>query len=141
MLASGLALGALVALCVSLSIRMVFLQGQDALLQSVETVRASHAIQQDVLARTPVSSVIVVDRADKLFFPHRLVRYPLRSDQTYALLPRLVEQGIPLYYFGITFPPTDLAYLNEKKLAQSGLLIEWVQTYGEESLYRLYAHP
>ena len=79
--------------------------------------------------------MIIVDRADKIFFPHR-VMYPLRSQQTYSLMPIAVE-NVPVYYYGITFPEKDIEYLNTKKLKELGLQIEHMQTFDEESLYRI----
>ncbi|MFH1089294.1 MAG: glycosyltransferase family 39 protein [Candidatus Uhrbacteria bacterium] len=89
-----------------------------------------------VLQLTEANAVIVVDRADKLFFPDRRVRYPLRDEATYDLLPRIALRA-PLYYYGITFPQIDLAYLNNDKLKNLGLGIELIETFGEESLYRI----
>ena len=84
-----------------------------------------------------VDAVIVVDHGDKIFFPERVVRYPLRDETTYDLMPRIVLRNA-LYYYGITFPDYDMEYLNGRKLAELGLQIELVQTFDEESLYRIY---
>lgn len=88
-----------------------------------------------VLAGTEENAVIVVDRADKLFFPARQVMYPLRDDATYATLGRLKESA-PLYYFGITLPAEDVTYLRDVRLAPLGLSVEHMMTFTEESLYR-----
>lgn len=119
-----------------LSVQGVFFHEQDGLLVMREKTLFFERVRDDVLKRTEPQAVIVVDRADKIFFPYRLVRYPLRSEDTYQLLPKILE-SVPLYYYGITFPPKDMEYLNTKKLLDLGLQIEHVQTYGQESLYRI----
>jgi len=112
----------------------VFFPG-DGLLPARENLLAAAALRTDLLAATPEDAVIVVDRADKILFPARLVRQPLRSDATYALLPTLAAAR-PLYYFGITLPPTDLDYLNQVRLPPLGLRLEPVSEHGIESLYQ-----
>lgn len=127
----------LIIFVAGMNIRIVFFEGQDALTNTADVLRESRETKKNVLALTPPDSVIVVDRGDKLFFPQRHVRYPLRSETTYALLPKIAVK-LPLYYFGITFPQTDIDYLNESKLKNLGLKIEQIRTFGEESLYQIY---
>lgn len=136
LLARKLCVSALMILVIGLNVRLVFFDGQDSLIRMSRVLSEAQTTKMDVLTRTEPNAVIIVDRADKLFFPDRHVRYPLRSDETYALMPRLVE-SVPVYYFGITLPEKDMRYLNESKLLESGLSIEYLQTYGEESLYRI----
>jgi hypothetical protein len=87
-----------------------------------------------VLELTEGNSLVVVDRADKLLFPDRAVIYPLRSAETYAMLPRLVA-AVPVYYYGITLPPEDLEYLRGSKLPPLGLTIDPVISFEQETLY------
>ncbi len=112
-----------------------FFSGQDGLMSVGQTLVRSVSIREEVLSLVESESLIIVDRADKLFFPHRVL-YPLRSEQTYQLMPRAVE-NVPLYYYGITLPPVDLAYLNNQKLKELGLKIEHLKTFDVESLYRI----
>lgn len=121
----------------ALGVRGTFLVPDDGLFAVRETLNRNYEIKQVVLALTEEDAVIVVDRADKLFFPDRRVTYPLRSDHTYELLPRVLLR-VPLYYYGITFPESDLEYLNTRRLYDLGLRIELVETFDEESLYRIY---
>lgn len=127
----------LVLMVFGLNMHTVFFRGQDGLIRVAETLIASKKIRDDVFVRAPSDAVFIVDRADKLFFPDRLVRYPLRAEETYALLPRIAAHA-PLYYYGITLPEKDLTHLNTVRLKPLGLQIEWIKTYQEESLYRLY---
>ncbi len=126
----------LIFLYAFLGFRVAFLDPQDGLFAAARILAESHVIRDGVLAITEPDAVIVVDRGDKLFFPHRRVLYPLRDEKTYALMPRIVERA-PLYYFGITLPAQDLDYLNAEKLKALGLQIKPVQTFWMETLYRI----
>ncbi len=131
------AVAVLLIACAGLSIRTVFFTPQDGLVDAAAVLDRSAEIRGRVLELTKPESVIIVDRADKLFFPHRRVLYPLREERTYALMPRIARR-VPLYYYGVTFPPQDIEYLNTRKLKEGGLQIELVETFDEESLYRIY---
>lgn len=120
---------------IGMSINIVFFTGQDSL-KNVSTVLSESAeIKKDILSITEPKSIIIVDRADKLFFPDRRVIVPLRSERTFLLMPEIVKT-VPLYYYGITFPQIDLDYLNNVQLI-SGLKIKKLKTYKEESLYKI----
>jgi hypothetical protein len=131
---------AVALLCTSLFIlgalnaRIVFFVGQDAFVRVVATLKQSEDIQDRIFAIVPEQGVIVTDRSDKLFFPGRHVLVPLRSERTYTMLPHLIEH-VPVYYYGITLPEKDLQFLNEQKLGPQALRIEFVETFGVESLY------
>lgn len=135
-LARGLIIATLVLAIVSLNVNAVFLQGQDGLVKMRDELMRSAQIQESVLRYTEPESVLIVDRGDKLFFPHRHVWYPLRDEATYAAMPVLLEQTT-LYYYGITFPQQDFDYLNDSRLGRMKLMIELVETYEQESLYRI----
>ena len=107
----------------------------DGLLSTRQNLFAFAATRESVLAATEDDAIIIVDRADKFLWPDRRVIVPLRSEETYAAMPTIITLA-PLYYFGITFPPADMDYLNQEKLVGSGLQIDWVKTIGEESLYQ-----
>jgi hypothetical protein len=136
-LARGLFLCAFVVLMIGLNVRVVFFEGQDSLTRVAEELRESSQIKKEVTALTPSDSVIIVDRGDKLFFPQRHVRYPLRSETTYELMPKIASTS-PLFYYGITFPQSDLNYLNQSKLKSLGLQIGSIKTFDEETLYKIF---
>lgn len=127
-----LALAVIVALYAN--VHLVF-SGHDGILASRRAMDSFIGKRAQILSATEPESVIVVDRADKYLFPYRRVIVPLRSEQTYSTLPELVKD-VPTYYFGITFPQTDLDYLNGEKLKALGLKIELIFTIHEESLYK-----
>ncbi len=113
----------------------VFLSPQEGLFALRRTLFADEKIAATVIAHTEVDALIVVDRADKLLFPARRVITPLRSDATYAAVAELVGH-VPTYYFGITFPESDLRWLRETKLPSLGVTIDPVTTIGVQTLYR-----
>lgn len=126
---------ALIVIIGTMSIQTVFL-GSDGLVAARTAAIASIEKRTVVLANTESDAVVIVDRADKYLFPSRRVIVPLRSDSTYEAMPTLAPI-VPLYYFGITFPESDLAYLNEQKLAELGLTIAPIVTIQNETLYRI----
>ncbi len=134
------AVAILVTLSVGLSVRVAFLSPQDGIAAAANGLAESREIRGVVLDVTEPDSVIVVDRADKLFFPYRSVLYPLRDDATYALMPRIALR-VPLYYYGITLPKTDVDWLNADRLAKLGLTIDAVHTFRIETLYRISQTP
>jgi 4-amino-4-deoxy-L-arabinose transferase-like glycosyltransferase len=134
-----ISVGLLVA-CMALNGWVVFFSPEDGLTRAAEVQRAAANVRTVVLEQTEDNALIIVDRGDKIFFPHRRVMYPLRSERTYDLMPAL-ERRVPLYYYGITFPEKDMTYLNNKKLAEMGLQIERLETFEETSLYQITAQP
>ncbi len=126
----------MVFLCAIASVQVAALGPQDGLVVAREGLENSRVIRSQTLDVIEDNAVIIVDRADKLFFPYRDVLYPLRDEATYALMPKLVRR-VPLYYYGITLPPQDIGYLNEEKLAAKGLRIDLVRAFDIESLYRI----
>jgi hypothetical protein len=117
----------------------VFFSSNDALWPMRVRLARAAEIRGRVLTLTEVDAVIIVDRADKLFFPDRRVIYPLRDEKTYALMLQIVAL-VPLYYYGITLPQADIDYLNGDKLKAMGLQIDFVENFGEESLYKIYSN-
>lgn len=130
-----LAVGFIIVLVLSGNI--VFFSSDDALWPMRARLVEAAVIHERVFELTELDSVIIVDRADKLFFPARRVRYPLRDETTYALMPKIVSEA-PLYYYGIILPQTDLDYLNDEKLKGLGLGIKFVENFSKESLYKIF---
>ncbi|MFA6131743.1 MAG: glycosyltransferase family 39 protein [Patescibacteria group bacterium] len=124
----------------ALSINIVFFSSVDALWPTRERLIEAEVVRERVLTLTEDNAVIVTERGDKLFFPDRVIRYYLRDETTYALLPQIITIA-PLYYYGVTLPQIDLDYLNNQKLAAAKLRIDLVETLGSESLYRFTLLP
>lgn len=131
-----LLLPAVAALYVAASGLDVFGASGEGLLTVRRNLVRYDAVVKEIVEITPKASVIIVDRADKYVFPDRPVITPLRADSTYAALD-VLQRHAAIWYFGITFPERDLAWLREEKLPPLGLGIEPVKTFGEETLYRL----
>ncbi len=140
--AKRLSSAAVMVLLLGLGVRGAFFASEDALVPMRDRLLAYQATKERMLAITEPDAVVIVDRADKLFFPDRRVLYPLRAenDATYDLMPLIVHRA-PLYYFGITLPAQDVEYLNARKLKERGLSIAYLETFGKESLYRISQSP
>lgn len=122
-----------------LSGQLVFF-GEDGFVPSLQALKSFAVKREAILASTEDDAIVVVDRADKYVFPDRRVIVPLRSESTYAALPTMLEYA-PVYYFGITLPAVDLEYLNTQKLVGAKVQIEYLETIGDESLYKFILLP
>lgn len=118
-----------------LSARLVFFHPDDGLMKTRQVLGESITIRDEIVSSTEENSVVVVDRADKILFPLRRVVTPLRSEQTYDALPKLLSRH-PLYYYGITLPESDLDYLRRVILAPRGIDMVPVKTIMIETLYK-----
>jgi hypothetical protein len=127
----------IVGLAGLMSLHLV-LFGHDGFIYNREALHSFVLKRDMILANTESTATVIVDRADKYVYPHRRVVVPLRQETTYASIPVLLRY-VPVYYFGITLPDSDLEYLNTTKLAPLNVQIEWVQTLADESLYRFTA--
>ncbi len=125
----------LTAALLGLDVRAAYLPPSDGIHDNQGALARFAAARAFVLERTEPDAVLIADRADKFLFPARPVRYPLRDDRTYALLPRLLSEA-PVYYFGLTLPEKDLRFLNETKLPTFGARVDPVESIGDETLYR-----
>lgn len=123
-------------ICTVLSTHLVYF-GHDGVVPSIAALESNRQKREVVTSLTEDQSIIIVDRADKYLWPKRAVIVPLRSESTYAVMPKIVSDGVVLYYFGITFPEKDLTWLNTVKLPPLGLQITLVETVGDETLYRI----
>ena len=130
---------ALLALA-AVSFSSVFGAPQEGLLAIRGNLKRYDVEISRVMELTEPNALVVVDRADKLIFPGRSVMYPLRSPETYAMLPRLAA-AVPVYYYGITLPPEDLDYLRRSKLPPLGLTIDPVASFEQETLYAFRMPP
>jgi hypothetical protein len=120
----------------ALSVIAVTCSPAEGLVPGAQVLERSARARAFVVARTPADAIVVVDRADKFLFPARMVLQPLRSAHTYAAICQLYPQH-PLYYFGVTLPPTDLAYVRDVQLSSCGLAFVPVAAFGGETLYRV----
>jgi len=93
------------------------------------------AIKSDVLARTAPRDLIVVERADKLFFPDRPVTLDLRDPATLDALVKLSLATQP-HYFGITISDDEYPAI-QGALAVRGLQMGRVRAYDHETLYAI----
>jgi hypothetical protein len=112
----------------------VFLARPDGLLAVQAELRRYAAIMDELRRLVPANAAVVADQADKYIYPSRMVTQPMRSEHAWQAIED-VRDAAPVYYFGITLPAADFAYLRDAKLAPLGLAPELVATFDHESLY------
>jgi MFS family permease len=119
----------------SLSAGLVFFDKNDGLVMAGANMREYSRIAEAVNRTIEPDAIIVVDRADKIFFPEHQVIQPLRDDQIYKLIPKLSGK-MPLYYYGVTLPEKDIEYLYARKFNPKEIEIRKIGDFGVESLYK-----
>jgi 4-amino-4-deoxy-L-arabinose transferase-like glycosyltransferase len=125
----------IMTICFILSARLVFFDKSDGLVMVGANMRDYARIAEEVNRVIEPEAIIVVDRADKIFFPEHQVIQPLRDDQVYKLSPKFSGE-VPLYYYGVTLPDRDIAYLYAKKFNPEKIEIRKIRDFGTESLYK-----
>lgn len=125
----------ILVLMTAFSANLVF-SGDDGVAHTREALATFAEKRTAILQTTPSDAIVIVDRADKYLWPHRAVVVPFRSEETYAKIPELLDSA-PLYYFSITLPQEDLAYLNEVTFAQTNITFTPIITINEETLYEI----
>lgn len=117
-------------------VNLAFFDKNDGLAYVAENVKTYIAINQAISSIIEPDAVLVVDRADKIFFPEHKVITPLRDDNTYKLIPKLA-QILPLYYYGLPLTEEEINYIYQNKLDQNIIQFEKIGDFGAETLYRL----
>jgi 4-amino-4-deoxy-L-arabinose transferase-like glycosyltransferase len=91
-----------------------------------------------VLELTEPKSIIVTRYHDKLFFPDRRVIVGLLTDVNMNRIYGQLARKVPVYYYNFNLNAKDLAYLNDRRLAEPDLIIQEVAKVTDKfSLYRL----
>jgi hypothetical protein len=112
--------------------------GPDGWLHSLRVLDTGLLKRAGVLSHTPADAIIITDRSDKYLLGYRdHLLVPLRDDSTYQALPDLAQLA-PLYYFGLTLPPVDIAHLESRYLAPVGLYLSPITTLDDETLYHIH---
>ena len=83
---------------------------------------------------TEKNSLIITDRADKIFFPQRKVVSFMMNYDIFKDLPAVVK-NIPVYYYTL-MPQKDIDYINENKIKEYNL--KFVEPKVVDSQFRLY---
>lgn len=91
-----------------------------------------------VLENTPPEAVVMTQYHDKVLFPERrIIMGRLEEEQYYPYLGRILDY-YPVYYFNFKYDQATVDYLNNGRLAKSGLKMELVKKVsGQFSLYKI----
>lgn len=110
--------------------------GDDGFIQTYQNLESFIEKKNIVLEQTSEDAIIIVDMADKYLFPDRSVIIPLRDEDVYQAIPKIVDEK-PLYYFGITLPDADINHLQSVVFAENDIQFRKVVTVGDETLYAI----
>lgn len=91
-----------------------------------------------VLENTPSEAIVMTQYHDKVLFPERrIIMGRLEEEQYYPYLNKLLNY-YPVYYFNFKYDQATIDYLNNGRLAKSGLKMELVKkASGQFSLYKV----
>jgi len=128
-------LGAEIIFIAALSLHLSFYGLDDGLFFVKDNIWSFSRARDRAIEITEPDSIIIVDRADKIFFPERKVVYPLRDENTFRVLPQL-ESRAPVYYYGLGIHHEETRALNAR-LVGLGLQMERLEIFGKEVLYRI----
>lgn len=117
-------------------VKLVFFDKNDGLAYVYKNVHDYAMIAKEVNLLVPSEAVIIVDRADKIFFPEYRVIVPLREKSTYAAIPELAK-NLPLYYYGLPLVEKEMNYLYDGRLNREEVEIIEIKNFGAETLYQL----
>ncbi|MFZ5364379.1 MAG: hypothetical protein ACOZAG_02770, partial [Patescibacteria group bacterium] len=117
-------------------VNLTFFDKNDGLAYIYKNVWDYAAIADEVNATISEDAIIIVDRADKIFFPEHRVITPLREKSTYAAIPELAKT-LPLYYYGLPLVEKEMNYLYDGRLNREEIEIIEIKNFGAETLYQL----
>ncbi|OGF19399.1 hypothetical protein A3G56_00420 [Candidatus Falkowbacteria bacterium RIFCSPLOWO2_12_FULL_45_10] len=122
----------------ALNIQTAVFNPEEGLKAVAKSVIQDERRVNEIKAMIEPRAVIISERFDKFFWPeYKVIVGNLSNRAPLTAYANLVGQGTPLYYYGFIFPPQDMDYLNNKKLAEAGLQVEPVKL-DEESRLGLY---
>jgi hypothetical protein len=117
-------------------VNLTFFDKNDGLAYIHKNVWEYAAIAEEVNTMIPSDAVIIVDRADKIFFPEHRVITPLRDKSTYEVIPGLAKT-LPLYYYGLPLIEREMNYLYDGRIDREEIEIVEIKNFGAETLYQL----
>ncbi|MBU1146641.1 glycosyltransferase family 39 protein [Patescibacteria group bacterium] len=117
-------------------VNLTFFDKNDGLAYIYKNVWDYAAIAETVNVTIPSEAVIIVDRADKIFFPEHRVITPLREESTYTAIPELAKI-LPLYYYGLPLAEKEMDYLYDGRINREEIEIVEIKNFGAETLYQL----
>lgn len=130
---------AIIFLYALISLNFLMVGSEEGLMFSYAKHRQAKIEYQRVLELTENNSVIITFYHDKLFFPERKVIPGLFNDKNMVDKYAVLAGYLPVYYYNFSLGESDIKYLNEKRLFESGLNIEKVKKITPDfTLYKLY---
>ncbi len=125
------------------STKIVLLNRSESLVGAGESVHSYYAVEERVNRYVAPSAVLLVDRADKIFWPKRKVVVYLRNEDIFSGVEALVLKQVLVYYYLHTELAADIQKeLNNTVLPKYGLKIEQLKRFDQgDYLYRIIKKP
>ena len=117
-----------------LSAHTVF-AGRDGIINNIRQLRANEIISQEIQAIVPEDAIIITNRHDKLFFPHRSILFPTHDAGTFETM-RALKDTHAMYVYGLTFTSEERAEY-DTILRQLQLRLAAIREFGNEQLYQI----
>lgn len=90
-----------------------------------------------IINNTEIDSVIIANRADKYIFPYRNVLYWEKEIYLYDKFESLLNENMPIYYFGFQFKTTDLNQIKLQFYQQDIDISTPIFTHQDHALYKI----
>ena len=114
------------------STNLVVFSGSESILAINRSVSEYYDIREKVGKHIEPEAVIVLNRADKIFWPERKVISYMGNDEVFVGVSELLKNNIPVYFYHHTFLPEELFQrLNTTALSEFGVQLRVFKVYGE----------
>lgn len=111
------------------------MHSRDGIPAMITQLNTNHAIVQEVIQITGNDSIIISNRHDKLFFPHRKVMFPIDHPGTFETIQALIPTQ-ELYMYGEAFDDQLFNQINQV-LQNMPAHLQEVATFDSQRLYRI----
>lgn len=109
--------------------------GVDGIPAVANQLRVNAAISDQVMKIVPRHGILITDRHDKLFFPHRNVMFPITAAGTLESASA-IKDFTPLYIYDLSFDDAQFQKI-DARYDSIGLHLVRSATFGKETLYAL----
>jgi len=140
---SNILLAGLIIVFLGLNIQATVFAKEEGLLVMKNNIIKDTKLAENILTQTEAGAIIINKHFDKYLWPERKVIIDnLSNENYYNIYVKLIDRGLPLYYYGFIFQPEALTNLNDK-LSKVSLQIEVIDLDKENKLglYKLIKKP
>ncbi len=116
---------------------------EEGLISMKEGIEINKIRTEHIMSLVEEDAIIISERFDKFFwFDRKVITGNFTDKEHNKEYVKLIEQDVPVYYYGFIFPEIDINYLNNKRLKEFGLQIIAVELDEIDGLglYRLQSY-